>query len=336
MHFTPELEPLARRAAAQRRARLGAARRRAAAAPRAVDLVVSDDVDLTNGYGPTFHQPHRRLRAHRRGTMRPALLRRLEPLVVTHELAHIFHLDRSGGWWRVAQRVFGRSPFLFPNQYLPAWVTEGLAVYYESRLTGSGRVAGTHHRALAASAARAGTLPGFGSVSLASTRFPGGEAAYAYGGLFIDYLSRTRGDSTVANYVNTVAGSPIPFLLDRDARAASASRSRARGARGATSLAAGARDNGRRGVRAAHRRHVAGAGAALVADTLLVAGLNTGREVPRVLLALAAARLRRLGRATTPRQRAAALWRPAVRAARRRGPVPAAHGLYVRAVVTGA
>jgi len=67
-------------------------------------------------------------------------------LVTTHELAHVFHLDRSRGLWDGLQRVFGRAPGLFPNEYQPSWVTEGLATYYESKFTNAGRVRGASIR----------------------------------------------------------------------------------------------------------------------------------------------------------------------------------------------
>src|SRR5207253_1256588 len=66
-------------------------------------------------------------------------------LVTPHELAHVFHLDRSRGLWDGLQRVFGRAPGLFPNEYQPSWVTEGLATYYESKFTNAGRVRGSFH-----------------------------------------------------------------------------------------------------------------------------------------------------------------------------------------------
>src|SRR5688572_32757723 len=40
-------------------------------------------------------------------------------LVITHELVHLFHLDRVGGVWALLQRVFGRAPMLFVNGYHP-------------------------------------------------------------------------------------------------------------------------------------------------------------------------------------------------------------------------
>src|SRR5207247_752405 len=69
-----------------------------------------------------------------------------ERLVIVHELTHVFLLDRSRGLWKTLQSVFGRVPGLFPNQYQPTWVTEGLATYYESRFTTGGRADGSFHR----------------------------------------------------------------------------------------------------------------------------------------------------------------------------------------------
>jgi len=48
--------------------------------------------------------------------------------------------------------LIGRAPGLFPNAYAPAWLTEGLAVFYESRLTGAGRLEGSFHRAIVGAA----------------------------------------------------------------------------------------------------------------------------------------------------------------------------------------
>src|SRR2546422_9277038 len=69
-------------------------------------------------------------------------------LVTTHELTHVFHLDRVRGLWSGLQKVFGRAPGLFPNTYQPSWVTEGLATYYESRFTNGGRGTGARHTQL--------------------------------------------------------------------------------------------------------------------------------------------------------------------------------------------
>ncbi|GAC1648163.1 MAG: hypothetical protein NVS4B3_03300 [Gemmatimonadaceae bacterium] len=184
-----------------------------------IDIVISDDVDFANGSATPV--PTNRITVYAHPPVDVPALRLYDDwmaLVITHELTHIFHLDRARGVWHAAQAVFGRHPVFFPNLYAPAWLVEGLAVYYESRLTGSGRMEGSEHRMIARAAALAGNVPALGALSLASTRYPYGESAYAYGSLFVDYLARTRGDSTVGRFVERMSSFPLPFFLDWDAR----------------------------------------------------------------------------------------------------------------------
>ena len=183
-----------------------------------IDLVVSDDADYSNGYATPF--PSNRIVVFATPPIETGGLRFNEDwlqLVVTHELTHIFHLDRVRGVWEGLQHVFGRAPFLFPNSYGPSWLTEGLAVYYESRLTEGGRLKSSNERLLARAAAAEGRLPQLNELSLGTPRFPGGEGAYAYGSLFLDYLSRTRGDSAVGQFVERQSAQLIPFWINHAA-----------------------------------------------------------------------------------------------------------------------
>ena len=219
IHFTPPLEGQARRAAVNAE-RAWANLATELVPPRApVDLVLSDDADFSNGSATPF--PTNRIVIYANPPADESELRFTDDwnaMVITHELTHIFHLDRSRGVWALAQHVFGRAPGLFPNQYSPSWLTEGLAVYYESRFTGAGRIAGSEHRAIARAAAIDHRFPAIGSVSLATSRFPFGESAYAYGSLFIDWLARTRGASRVGSFVEKSSAELIPVWLDLPAR----------------------------------------------------------------------------------------------------------------------
>jgi WD40-like Beta Propeller Repeat len=218
VHFTPELEEIARRTAANAErayAQLAAELR----PPRGrIDIVVSDNVDYSNGAATTF--PSNRVFIYANPPVAASALRFNDDwntLVVTHELTHVFHLDRVRGIWRLAQGVFGRAPLLFPNAYAPSWLTEGLAVYFESRLTGSGRLVGSEHRMIARSTALEHRFPRLDELSLATPRFPGGQAAYAYGSLLVDHLARSRGPERVRDLVERTSGQLIPFLLNRPA-----------------------------------------------------------------------------------------------------------------------
>jgi hypothetical protein len=219
VHFTPELEELARRAGANAEEAYAALSRELRAPRGPIDIVVADNVDYTNGSATMF--PSNRIVVYASPPVDVASLRLYtdwNKLVVTHELTHIFHLDRTRGWWRAAQYVFGRSPLLFPNAYAPSWITEGLAVYYETRLTGSGRLAGTYHAMVARAGVQGGSLLRIDELSLATPRFPGGDVAYGYGALLIDFLGRTRGSENVPRFVERMSAQPVPFFYDIAAR----------------------------------------------------------------------------------------------------------------------
>jgi hypothetical protein len=183
--------------------------------------VVSDNVDYVNGYATPF--PSNRIVLFAHPPTDASGLRNYadwNALVVTHELTHIFHLDRSRGFWRGAQAIFGRNPLLFPNLYEPRWVLEGLAVYYESRLTGVGRLESSEHSMIARAAALANRLPTLQELSPGTSRFPGGEVVYVYGSLLFDYLSRTRGPESIRDFVERGAKTLFPFFLTTTSRGA--------------------------------------------------------------------------------------------------------------------
>src|SRR5207247_2041084 len=184
-----------------------------------IDVVLSDDVDFSNGSATPAPSP--RIVIYANPPVSESALRYTNDwgqLVITHELTHIFHLDRTRGVWALAQHVFGRAPTLFPNFYVPSWLTEGIAVYYESRLTGAGRIEGSEHRMIARSAAAEHNFPMIGAISLAAPRFPFGEVAYAYGSLFVDYMAHTRGESRVRDFIEKSSAQLVPYLIDIPAR----------------------------------------------------------------------------------------------------------------------
>lgn len=221
IHFTPPVEGLARRIAADAE-RAYAQLSDQLHPPRGkIDVVVSDDIDASNGSATPF--PTNRIIVYANPPINETALRYTNDwgqMVISHELTHIFHLDRTRGIWALGQDVFGRAATLFPNFYSPSWITEGLAVYEESRIAGAGRIEGSEHRMIARASAIDRRFPSIGTLSLAYGRFPFGEEAYGYGSLFIDYLARTKGSDKVGAFVEKSSAELIPYLYDIPSRAA--------------------------------------------------------------------------------------------------------------------
>ena len=219
VHFTAPLEGQARHAASvAERAYANLATE--LVPPRGViDIVISDGTDASNGSATVI--PRSKVIMYARPPVDEPSLESYDDwtvLVLQHELTHIFHLDRSRGWWRAAQTVFGRNPVLFPNYYTPSWLTEGLAVYYESRFTSGGRLHGSFEASIARSAAVDHEIPVLGELSLATSRFPYGQSVYVYGSFIWDDLAQRHGAASVPAFVERYSVETIPFLLDREAK----------------------------------------------------------------------------------------------------------------------
>jgi hypothetical protein len=221
IHYTPELEDVARRTAVQAEsayAQLAALLK----PPRGrIDVIIGDNVDGPNGYATPY--PTNRIGIYAASHVLENSLRFTDDhiqLVLTHELTHIFHLDRAGGWWGAAQKIFGRYPLFFPNAYQPTWMIEGLATYYESRITGAGRVEGSDHRMIARSAAMAHRFPRIDQLSAAQSMFPYGYITYTYGSLFLDHLAKTHGDSAMEKFVAASSRRILPWTLNGPAKRA--------------------------------------------------------------------------------------------------------------------
>lgn len=221
VHFTPALESEARRTAADAERAYRELSSELTPPRGMIDLVLADNVDLTNGSATPFPSNRIVIYANPPTVGESALRFTADPdaMIVTHELAHIFHLDRSRGIWALGQHVFGRAPYLFPDEYSPAWLTEGLAVYYESKFTGAGRILGSDHRMIARAYGAEHRFPSIDRISRADAFFPYGNAPYVFGSLFVDYLARTRGDH-LHRFVESESSQWFPFLVNRPAKQA--------------------------------------------------------------------------------------------------------------------
>jgi hypothetical protein len=134
-------------------------------------------------------------------------------LAFTHEYTHILHLDRARGFMQGVRRVFGRAPLVFPNSYLPVWQIEGLAVFEESRMTGEGRIPEGDFRAIVDIAATRGRFEPIDRAGGGLVDWPAGEAPYAYGAYFHQYLADRFGPDRLSRLADATAGR-VPLFGD--------------------------------------------------------------------------------------------------------------------------
>ncbi|MEX0907731.1 MAG: hypothetical protein WD054_05325 [Gemmatimonadota bacterium] len=182
-----------------------------------IDIVLADNVDFTNGYASPF--PSNRIVIYAKppsDVLELQYIRDWVELVVTHELAHIFHLDVSGPFGRFARGIFGRAPLPWPVFTAigsPSWSIEGLAVVMESTIAGYGRALGSYNEMIVRTALLEDEIDSIDELSSASPVWPGAARAYIYGSLFLDYLARRYGPDVAARIVGRTAVSLIPAPL---------------------------------------------------------------------------------------------------------------------------
>lgn len=219
--FAPGLEELARHAARRAESAHLRLRRELAPAPAGkIDIVLTDYVDLSNGYATPF--PSNRIVLYARPPIDLLTLGYFDDwidLLVTHELAHIFHLDQTSRLGGGLRRIFGRVPVswpFFPNLYAPTWAIEGLATHLESHLTGSGRVHGTYYDMVLRTAILEGGFDSIDRVNNPSGVWPGGHRPYIYGSHFLAYLSERYGPEAQRRMAEAAAGAWMPPSLNFD------------------------------------------------------------------------------------------------------------------------
>ena len=130
--------------------------------------------------------------------------------VFTHEYAHICHLDRSRGWARAAQALFGRTVLAFPNLSLPLWQIEGLATLVESE-DGAGRLHAGDFKEVVATGVRANRFEPLDRVNGGLVDWPDSEGWYAYGAFFHEFLVERYGRDRLEALAGRTAGR-LPYF----------------------------------------------------------------------------------------------------------------------------
>ncbi|MCF6208408.1 MAG: hypothetical protein L3J61_03330, partial [Ghiorsea sp.] len=137
----------------------------------------------------------------------------LETLIL-HEFVHTLHLDKARGGPKNIRNIFGRILLAFPNVFMPAWMHEGLATYYETdKKLGIGRGQSSYFQMLMRMEVDAGIKP-VNQINQLNTLWPLATSRYLYGVYFEQFLVDTYGEDILPKIVEIYSDNWLPFAIN--------------------------------------------------------------------------------------------------------------------------
>ena len=221
--FPEGMDPLARRAAIRAERAFDALTDAFLDPPGGlIELLLSDHTETSNGFATSV--PFNQIVVFVRPPMEGGALSHFDDwmeLVITHELVHVFQLDHTGPIGSLIRSVMGRWEEgwpTFPGFDLPHWTIEGLATYYESSLTRSGRVRGSYVDMVLRTAVLEDGFERLDQVSGSSPNWPAGDRVYVYGATLFDHLSGEYGEERLGTFADAIARQWFPYRVNSAAK----------------------------------------------------------------------------------------------------------------------
>lgn len=134
-------------------------------------------------------------------------------ILIYHEYVHILHLDTTLGISPYINAIIGKQ--LNPNQTMPRWFIEGLAVHYESARTGTGRINSSLYKMWLRAEALYGKFFDLGQITGSPAQWPFGSAAYLYGAYFVRWIADKHGDEFFTQFNRLYGSRLIPYSMNQ-------------------------------------------------------------------------------------------------------------------------
>ena len=179
-----------------------------------IELVLTDSTDSSNGSASVLGRPVIRLYV-----TAPFIDDTLAAYdhwlrtMFTHELVHIVHLSIHGKTSDVINSVFG--DIYNPNQMLPKFIIEGIAVLVETHKTSVGRIRSSLYNMYVRTAALEDTLLNLGQVSNTTREYLRGHHSYIYGAMFMEYIYQKYGMEKIVEFCHVYGKSVLPYGINR-------------------------------------------------------------------------------------------------------------------------
>jgi len=179
-----------------------------------VELVLADNDDAANGLAGPLPYNRIRLRAVAPDDMSPLSDYDDWPtLLLTHEHTHIVHLEHTTGLPRLIQLIFGR--IYTPQQFLPGWLVEGLAVVEETTQSTAGRGRGTMFDMYMRMDALEDRILPLSWIGFDGEPWPHGNVRYSYGQALMGFIAEHYGERALGVFVEEYGKRLVPYGISR-------------------------------------------------------------------------------------------------------------------------
>ncbi len=185
-------------------------------------VIISDPQDSANGFA--MIRPYNRIEIY---ATPPSSINSLEDFdnwketVFKHEYVHIVQSDKASDFPLHMRDLLGRWGYLFPGNFMPSWMKEGIATYMETETRDDGHGIGRGQSSYFRGLMRNEWLYNFkslGTINQTPFDWPGGTSAYLYGVYFFNFLSEYYGDDAIQKFFDVYTSNAVPFFLNSSAK----------------------------------------------------------------------------------------------------------------------
>jgi hypothetical protein len=181
--------------------------------PKLTNVVISDSIDDANGFARVI--PYNLIHIYPYPPEAESVLGYYNDwlyILVLHEYLHIVHIDTKGVISDIINSIFGK--LMAPNQVLPKFITEGLAVYFESLGEQGGRLNSPLYKMMFRTSILNSNIT-LSELSNQTSKYPYGGMVYLYGSFFINYIFKYDYNFLgISNFTKNYGDNVIPYGIN--------------------------------------------------------------------------------------------------------------------------
>ena len=127
-------------------------------------------------------------------------------------MSHLFNFHEGSGFFKFMRKFSGSIPIYYPWIQAPLFVAEGMAMFAETELTQFGRMRTPEYKIMIREISKNSNIPSYRKIYSSYMHWPGPQAVYLYGAMFLDFLKKKYGEDKLKQIVKSYGRSPITLF----------------------------------------------------------------------------------------------------------------------------